>query len=132
MENENKLISGICKLAGSAFNTAVSAKNDLSELIKHQVESYIRGMNFVTKGEFDALKSVVLDLRDEVRGGGSSPSADGGGEGGADDIDYEPIDDGMKDHKTAKVAKEKKIIKGNNRRRADRADEDVIRGESES
>lgn len=63
MEHENKLINGICKLAGSALNTAVNAKNDLSELIKHQVESFIRSMNFVTKEEFEALKKTVVALK---------------------------------------------------------------------
>ncbi len=66
MENENKLINSICKLAGSALNTAVNAKNDLSELIKQQIENFVRGMNFVSKEEFDSLKKTVLDLQEEI------------------------------------------------------------------
>ena len=59
MKKDNKIIDDLVKLAGSTFSGVVDMKNDLSEYIKKQIESWGKKMNFITREEFEVLKKLV-------------------------------------------------------------------------
>lgn len=53
------------KLAGSAFSSAVQAKDSLIEFIKEHVDSFMSSKNMVSRDEFEALKETVMKLQKE-------------------------------------------------------------------
>jgi BMFP domain-containing protein YqiC len=60
MEKDNgKLLHDLSRMASSAVSTAMQAKNDWARVIKQNVETFIRRMNFVTKKEHDVVKKMV-------------------------------------------------------------------------
>ena len=63
MKKDNKILDDLAKLASSTFTGAVNAKNDLSEYITNQIETFIKKMNFVTKKELDVVKKLAQDNR---------------------------------------------------------------------
>lgn len=66
-KDNNKILQDLSRLANSALSTALQAKNDMANMIRHHVESFIKKMNFITKREHDVMKKMVtqnsLDIK---------------------------------------------------------------------
>lgn len=67
MEKDNKILQDISKLASSAFVTVVNAKNDLSQYIKYQIESFIKSMDFISREEFEVVKKLAAQNQLELQ-----------------------------------------------------------------
>lgn len=63
MKKDNKILDDLAKLAGSTLTGVVNMKNEISEYINHQIEKFIKNMNFVTREEFDVVKKLAQDNR---------------------------------------------------------------------
>lgn len=59
MTNDKKILDDISKLASSTFSTMVNMKNEISNIVRDHVKSTLKGMDFVTRSEFNALKKQV-------------------------------------------------------------------------
>lgn len=63
MSKEKNFLEEINKLAGSAFSSAVHAKDSLVEFIRQNVEAMMKSRDTVLREEFEALKSMVVKLQ---------------------------------------------------------------------
>jgi BMFP domain-containing protein YqiC len=63
MKKDNKILDDLAKLAGSTFTGAVNVKNEISDYITTQIETFIKKMNFVTKEEFEVVRKLAQDNR---------------------------------------------------------------------
>ncbi|MFI4984167.1 MAG: accessory factor UbiK family protein [Rickettsiales bacterium] len=62
MNKDKKFFNDVTKMAGDAFATMLQMKNEVSTLVKEQIKSSLKGMDFVTRGEFNILKKTVADV----------------------------------------------------------------------
>jgi BMFP domain-containing protein YqiC len=60
MSNNKNFLDEINKIAGTAFSSAVQAKDSVVEFIKQHMESLISSKDLVSREEFEALKEVVM------------------------------------------------------------------------
>lgn len=67
MNKEKKFFDDVTKMAGDAFATMLQMKNEVSALVKEQIKSSIKGMDFVTRSEFNTLKNMVADLNSQLQ-----------------------------------------------------------------
>ncbi|CAG7596812.1 MAG: accessory factor UbiK family protein [Candidatus Midichloria sp.] len=58
-KDNNNLFADIVKLANSAIATTASMKNELTKFVKYQIESFIAGMDFVKREEFEVVKKMA-------------------------------------------------------------------------
>lgn len=72
MNKSNKLLKDISAMASSTFSTMVNMKDEISRMIKEQIKSSLKKMDFVTKAEFNALKKIVLEMQESKK----SPKSD--------------------------------------------------------
>ncbi len=64
-ENKN-FFDELNKLAGSAFGTAVHAKDELVAFIKHQTEHIMKTSNFISRDEFEAMRETIANMQREI------------------------------------------------------------------
>jgi len=76
MANDKKFFDDFSKLATSTFSSMVNMKNELSNIVKEQIKSALKSMDFVTRNEFNALKKMTSDMK--LAMDGSKPSANKG------------------------------------------------------
>jgi BMFP domain-containing protein YqiC len=67
MAKNNKLLNDISKVASSTVATMVNIKNDLATYIKQQVKSVLKGMDLVSKQDFQALRKSVDTINNDVK-----------------------------------------------------------------
>ncbi len=60
------IFDSISKFTNSSIATISDLWKDLASFVKNQVESTIKGMNFITRSEFDALKKLVIQNKIEM------------------------------------------------------------------
>jgi BMFP domain-containing protein YqiC len=60
MSNNKNFLDEINKLAGTAYTSAVQAKDSFIDLIKQHVESFMQSHKLVSRDEFEALKEIVM------------------------------------------------------------------------
>lgn len=60
MSNNKNFLDEINKLAGTAYTSAVQAKDSFVEFIKQHVESFMQSHKLVSRDEFEALKEIVM------------------------------------------------------------------------
>ena len=66
MNNNAKFFSDVKKVAASAFAGLSSAKHEAGKIAEKQVKSILKSMDIVTRGEFEALKSLTLKLQNKL------------------------------------------------------------------
>ena len=64
--NKN-IFKDMSKIAGSAFSTASNIKNDVVDIVKHQVEVFVKKMNFITREEFNVVKKLIAKTSEELQ-----------------------------------------------------------------
>lgn len=67
MPKNKSIFEDINKLASSTFTTMVNLKNEVSQMVKDQMKTSIKSMDFVSKSDFDALKKVVNNMDKELK-----------------------------------------------------------------
>ncbi|MDZ5762448.1 putative membrane fusogenic activity protein [Candidatus Cyrtobacter comes] len=60
------IFDSISKFTNSSISTISEMWKDLGVFVKNQVESTIKGMNFITRSEFEALKKLVIQNKIEI------------------------------------------------------------------
>ncbi len=63
MSQNKNFLDELNKLAGSAFSSALQAKDTLLEVIKEHMEAFWKSKDAVSREEFEALKKRVDQLQ---------------------------------------------------------------------
>jgi BMFP domain-containing protein YqiC len=66
MTNDKKFLDDVSKIATSTFASMVNMKNEFSNIVKEQIKSTLKGMDFVTRNEFNALKRLTSEIKMEL------------------------------------------------------------------
>lgn len=65
MSAPNPLLDGLSKLMTDAMGVAQGVKKEADTMVKSQVERLLRDVDVVTREEFDAVKEMAANARDE-------------------------------------------------------------------
>ena len=65
MQNRNKILDDISQLVTNAMGGAQGAKDEAETAFKSIVERWLADQNFVTREEFDAVRSMAQKAREE-------------------------------------------------------------------
>ena len=65
MQTRNRFFDDLAKMANSAVGTMAGMKDEVEQLIRHRVESFINGMSLVSREEFDVIQAMVAKSREE-------------------------------------------------------------------
>ena len=65
MQSDNPLVSDFVKLMNSAAGTFAGMTREARESAREKMKEAIGGMDFVSREEFDAVKSMAAAARDE-------------------------------------------------------------------
>ncbi len=60
MSHNKNFLDDINKIAGTAFSSAIQAKDSLMDFIKQHIDSLMTSKDLVSREEFEALKEVVM------------------------------------------------------------------------
>ena len=63
MSQNKNFLDELNKLAGTAFSSAVQAKDSLMEVIKQHMDSLMKSKDLVSREEFEALKAIVMNTQ---------------------------------------------------------------------
>ena len=66
MQSENKIFSDFAKFINGAAGTVAGMGREASENAREQARSWIAGMDFVSREEFDAVKDMAAKARQEA------------------------------------------------------------------
>jgi len=66
MQSENPLIADFVKMMNSAAGTLAGATREARESARERFKEAFGGMDFVTREEFDAVKAMAAQAREEV------------------------------------------------------------------
>ena len=64
MQTRNRIFDDLAKVANSAFGTVSGIKEELEQMIRHRVESFINSMNLVSREEFEVTQAMVTKARE--------------------------------------------------------------------
>jgi BMFP domain-containing protein YqiC len=67
MSQNKNFLDEINKLAGSAFSSAIQAKDAICEFIRDHIDSLIKSKDIVSREEFEALKARVDKLQSQTK-----------------------------------------------------------------
>ena len=65
MQTDNRIFDDFARLAGGALNALTGLKTEMEALVRQQFESFLGGMNLVTREEFEAVQALAAKARDE-------------------------------------------------------------------
>lgn len=65
MATPNRFFEDAARVAGGAIGTLTGVRRELENLIKHQLDRLLSGMDLVTREEFDAVKEMAVKARNE-------------------------------------------------------------------
>ncbi len=65
MQTDNRIFDDFARMAGGALNALTGLKTEIESLIRQQFESFLGGMNLVTREEFEAVQALAARARDE-------------------------------------------------------------------
>ncbi|MBU2034151.1 MAG: accessory factor UbiK family protein [Alphaproteobacteria bacterium] len=66
MQSQNPLIADFVKLANSAAGTFAGMTREARESARERAKEAFGGMDFVTREEFDAVKTMAAKAREET------------------------------------------------------------------
>lgn len=66
MQSDNRLISDFVKLANSAAGTFAGMTREARESARERLKESLGGLDFVSREEFDAVKTMAANARAEV------------------------------------------------------------------
>ena len=65
MQNRNKILDDISQLVTNAMGVAQGAKDEAETAVKSLIDRWMADQNFVTREEFDAVRSMAQKAREE-------------------------------------------------------------------
>ncbi len=65
MQTRNRIFDDLAKVANSAAGTMAGLKDEIENMIRHRVESFMSDMKVVSRYEFDAVKAMAAKARSE-------------------------------------------------------------------
>jgi len=65
MQTRNRFFDDLAKVANSAAGTVAGMKDEVEQMVRNRVESFIDGMNLVTREEFEVARAMAAKARDE-------------------------------------------------------------------
>ena len=65
MASPNRFFEDAARVAGGAIGTLTGVRRELENLVKHQLDRLLSGMDLVTREEFDAVKEMAAIARNE-------------------------------------------------------------------
>ncbi len=65
MENNNKLLNDISRMASGAVSSLMDVKHEIDVMVAAQLEKLLQKMDLVTKEEFDTAQSMLTKSRIE-------------------------------------------------------------------
>ncbi len=65
MQTRNRFFDDLAKVANSAAGTVAGMKDEVEQMVRTRVESFIDGMNLVTREEFEVARAMAAKARDE-------------------------------------------------------------------
>lgn len=66
MQSENPLIADFVKLLNSAAGTVAGMGREAGETMRDRAKATFGGLDFVSREEFDAVKDLAANAREEV------------------------------------------------------------------
>lgn len=89
MQSENKLIDDFVKMINAAAGTVAGMGREAEATMREKAKDFVGGMDFVSREEFEAVKQMAAEAREEVdalkvrvealeAGGSAKPSKSGG------------------------------------------------------
>jgi BMFP domain-containing protein YqiC len=65
MQTRNRFFDDLAKVANSAAGTVAGMKDEVEQMVRHRVESFIGNMNLVTREEFEVARAMAAKAREE-------------------------------------------------------------------
>jgi len=65
MQSENRLLEDLARLAGGAFSSFTTLKDEAEARVHEKLEKILGGMDLVKRDEFDAVKAMAIKARME-------------------------------------------------------------------
>ena len=65
MQTRNRIFDDLAKVANSAAGTMVGLKDEIENMVRYRMESFMSDMNIVRRDEFDAVKAMATKARSE-------------------------------------------------------------------
>jgi len=65
MQTENRLFDDFARMAGGALNMLTGFKTEVEQMVRQQMESWLSGLNLVTREEFETVRQMAAKARDE-------------------------------------------------------------------
>ena len=65
MQNRNKILDDISQLVTNAMGVAQGAKDEAETAVKSLIDRWMADQNFVTREEFDAVRTMAQKAREE-------------------------------------------------------------------
>ena len=66
MQTENKLIDDIVKMVNAAAGTFAGMGREAESAMREKAKDFVGGMDFVSREEFEAVKQMAAEARDEA------------------------------------------------------------------
>jgi BMFP domain-containing protein YqiC len=66
MQSENPIIADFVKLANSAAGTLAGMTREARDSARERMKEALGGMDFVSREEFDAVKQMAANAREQV------------------------------------------------------------------
>lgn len=66
MQKENKIFDDIARMASSATGTLFDMKREVEAMVASSVEKFLLKMHFVRRDEFEAVKEMAANAREEA------------------------------------------------------------------
>jgi len=63
MQTQNRLLDDIARAASGALGALAGARAEVEAQVKSRIESWLKGQNFVTRDEFEAVKAMAAKAR---------------------------------------------------------------------
>jgi BMFP domain-containing protein YqiC len=99
MQSSNRLLDDLAKVASGAASAVAGVREEIEGIVRQRVERLIADLDLVSRDEFDVAKAMAAKARAEQEkleqrvkaledalarsvGGGDTPDATGGSEGG--------------------------------------------------
>jgi BMFP domain-containing protein YqiC len=65
MQTENRFFDDMARMAGGALNALTGLKTEMEAHFRQQMESFMGGMNLVSREEFEAVQALAAKAREE-------------------------------------------------------------------
>lgn len=65
MQTDNRILDDIARLATGALGAAQGVKGEVEQAFRQRLEQALRGMDLVSREEFEAVKAMAAAAREE-------------------------------------------------------------------